>query len=68
MKVVMRSHVPPLTKPWAGLQVAGTIVGGVVGGFIGTGVGLATGLVGAGLGLGITMIVYDVKEESEEFE
>ena len=50
------------------VPVAGTIVGGVVGGFIGTGVGLATGLVGAGLGLGITMIVYDVKEESEEFE
>ena len=50
------------------VPVAGTIVGGVVGGFIGTGVGLATGLVGAGLGVGITMIVYDVKEESEEFE
>ena len=47
---------------------AGTIAGGAVGGCIGAGVGFATGVVGAGLGLGITMIVYEVASESEEFE
>ena len=50
------------------VPVAGTIVGGVVGGCIGAGAGFAAGIVGAGLGLGITMIVYEVANESEEFE
>ena len=50
------------------VPVAGTVVGGVVGAFIGTGVGFTAGILAAVLGLGITMLVYEVTDESEEFE
>ena len=50
------------------LPGAGTVAGAAIGGAIGAGVGGVVGLVGAGLGWVITHVVYEVKEESEEFE
>ena len=46
----------------------GTIVAPGPGTAVGASIGTAVGLAGGALGLGITMIVYEVTAESEEFE